>query len=521
MSSSASRSSGVHQDFIARIRFSNALPPPPCPPKLLDIPNTGLASGQYTTPGFASRLAREQPLNVEADAELGMPLDLVGMPGVFDGDERSIQAPAHTPQVHPHDRPLLRPLSTLGKPKVSEVAVSFLRRTEYISTGAVKRSEASPLRPGAGNAKPKRPEKRKSPEPDAGTPAYVRRKIEHSFAVTQKALRPEGQRNIRHPTRKGLRLVEAYPMIPDLDAFPDSGAYVTVKFATNPVSGHIVGGGTGTSKAYDTRLLSGIFKPIERSATEEAAYEAALEAWEQDPERNPKPSNTMNYDFYLPETQDTGDKFRAKFDVENPDRDDADLYTAQSSGQGCFQFARVRGYEASDEKELAHDTKYDEEIILSFTGDGNVPGGKVAGASKGGAVLYYPVMQRSTVRSQRGKNIAKVTGGFGGGGVGRNDEEIIDQLDVTLEDPNEEMLEHVARIKADPLHFHEQEEEEEEEQARAEEQSHEVRDDEDEDAPRGNRDGADSDDEARSPETNGNRRGVESEEDDAEGDEEE
>lgn len=78
----------IHQDFIARIRFSNALPPPPNPPKLLDIPNTGLASGQYTNPGFASRLAREQPLNIEADAELGMPLDLVGMPGVFDGDER-------------------------------------------------------------------------------------------------------------------------------------------------------------------------------------------------------------------------------------------------------------------------------------------------------------------------------------------------------------------------------------------------------------------------------------------------
>lgn len=84
---SSSTSSHARQDFIARIRYSNALPPPPNPPKLLDIPNTGLASGQYTTPGFASRLAREQPLNIEADAELGMPLDLVGMPGVFDGDE--------------------------------------------------------------------------------------------------------------------------------------------------------------------------------------------------------------------------------------------------------------------------------------------------------------------------------------------------------------------------------------------------------------------------------------------------
>ena len=75
----------IHQDYIARIRYSNALPPPDIPPKMLDIPNPGLA--QYTNPGFASRLAREQPINIEADAELGMPIDLVGMPGVFDGDE--------------------------------------------------------------------------------------------------------------------------------------------------------------------------------------------------------------------------------------------------------------------------------------------------------------------------------------------------------------------------------------------------------------------------------------------------
>jgi Paf1 len=84
----------IHQDYIARIRYSNALPPPPNPPKLLDIPNTGLASGQYTTPGFASRLARDQPLNIEADAELGMPLDLVGMPGIFDGDESCKSCPS-------------------------------------------------------------------------------------------------------------------------------------------------------------------------------------------------------------------------------------------------------------------------------------------------------------------------------------------------------------------------------------------------------------------------------------------
>lgn len=84
------------QDYMARIRYSNVLPPPPIPPKLLLIPNTGLSSGQYTAPGFASRLVRDQPVNIEADGELGMPLDLVGMPGVFDGDESCTCFPPHS-----------------------------------------------------------------------------------------------------------------------------------------------------------------------------------------------------------------------------------------------------------------------------------------------------------------------------------------------------------------------------------------------------------------------------------------
>ena len=86
MASSSSRPEKVyHQDYIARIRYSNALPPPPGDPKLLNIPCDGLE--YYTSAAFASRLARSQPLNIEPDGDLGMKIDLVGMPGIFDGDE--------------------------------------------------------------------------------------------------------------------------------------------------------------------------------------------------------------------------------------------------------------------------------------------------------------------------------------------------------------------------------------------------------------------------------------------------
>ncbi|KAF7542569.1 hypothetical protein G7Z17_g11466 [Cylindrodendrum hubeiense] len=445
MSSSAPRSGErmIHQDFIARIRFSNALPPPPHPPKLLDIPNTGLASGQYTTPGFASRLAREQPLNIEADAELGMPLDLVGMPGVFDGDERSIQAPAHPPTLHPHDKPLLRPIAALGKLKAPEANVSFLRRTEYISSTSSKRLDG-PL-PRALLAKAQRG--RRVVEASADSPQAIKRKIDQGFDVAEQDLKDP--KRVKHPSKKHLKIVDVSPLIPDLDAFPDSGAYVTLKFLTNPVP---------SSTEYDKRLLSGMFKPIDRTQAEEESYDAALEAHEQDPFNNPKPQNLMNYDFYLSQTGGAGDRFRRKFDVENPDHDDEELYTNETDTGGCFQFDRLRAYETAQETELDHPTKYDEEIILAYNEDTFYPNQK--------GVYYYPVMQKSTIRPQRTKNIARTIG------LPEEEEQIVDQLDVTVNDPTEEMRDAMKRYRDHPLGWEQEEEAEDEHHDHADEDHH-------------------------------------------------
>ena len=85
MSTPANRQHVVHQDYIVRQRYSNALPPPPGAVKLMQIPTEGISA--YTSPAYASRMARAQPINIEADALLGMNIDLVGLPGIFDGDE--------------------------------------------------------------------------------------------------------------------------------------------------------------------------------------------------------------------------------------------------------------------------------------------------------------------------------------------------------------------------------------------------------------------------------------------------
>ncbi|OLN85794.1 RNA polymerase II-associated protein 1-like protein [Colletotrichum chlorophyti] len=431
MSSSAPRGGErmIHQDFIARIRYSNALPPPPNPPKLLDIPNTGLASGQYTTPGFASRLAREQPLNIEVDAELGMPLDLVGMPGIFDGDESSIQAPSYPPPVHPHDRPLLRPLSTLGRAKsTTESSVSFLRRTEYISSVTPRKGAAAAS--GAFiNPKIKRTEKRRSPEPDKDSPAAIRRKIEKSFESAERFLSNPSRQ--RHPSKPTVHLVQSYPLLPDPDAFPDSGAYVTVKLLTNPVA---------SSNKYDRRLLSGLLRPLDRSPEENEAFQAAVEAHERDPVRNPKPANLMDYSFFLPATQAAAENFRAKFDPENPDHDDDSLYTHKSQGtDGCFQFSRLRAYETTKETELDHSTKYSEEVILAFNDEPS--------ATRQKAVYYYPVIQRTTIRPQRAKNIARTLSQV------EDQTQVVNEVEVSVVDPKGAPAENMKRYKEKPIGF--------------------------------------------------------------------
>lgn len=72
------------------MRYRNDLPPPDMPPKFLDIPHEGLE--RLLTPGFASNLARREEPNIDVDAEGGMPIDLVGIPGLHLGDESGMSS---------------------------------------------------------------------------------------------------------------------------------------------------------------------------------------------------------------------------------------------------------------------------------------------------------------------------------------------------------------------------------------------------------------------------------------------
>lgn len=77
-------STARRQDLIIRVRYANPLPPPPFPPKLLNIATD---PKRYARVQFTSTLSNETPLPMVVDAEVGMPLDLSRWESLWDGSK--------------------------------------------------------------------------------------------------------------------------------------------------------------------------------------------------------------------------------------------------------------------------------------------------------------------------------------------------------------------------------------------------------------------------------------------------
>lgn len=71
-------------DLLVRVRYSNPLPPPPFPPKLINIPTH---PSRYARFDYTSKLADETPFPMIVDAELGMPIDLSKFDELWDFDD--------------------------------------------------------------------------------------------------------------------------------------------------------------------------------------------------------------------------------------------------------------------------------------------------------------------------------------------------------------------------------------------------------------------------------------------------
>lgn len=76
-------------DLLVRVRYLNPLPPPPFPPKLVNIPTNVSRLGD---PSYLNDYVATAPLPMLVDAEMGMPLDLNQYDGVWEGNDASTPA---------------------------------------------------------------------------------------------------------------------------------------------------------------------------------------------------------------------------------------------------------------------------------------------------------------------------------------------------------------------------------------------------------------------------------------------
>ncbi|CCG83123.1 RNA polymerase II-associated protein 1 homolog [Taphrina deformans PYCC 5710] len=206
----------VRQDYILRVRYSNTLPPPPFEPKLLKLP---MSLSQYTSVSYLSTLIQEQPMKLELDKELGMPLDLSLLPGLFEGDESVLFAPSEPVELDPKDKALLKgPSDTYsGKPMADS---AFLRRTQYISSEITQTNKAK-------QQEAERAKKIKAALKIELDPVEQLAAVEKTFETVAQPLS-----ELKHPAKRGLKAVEAWNVLPNFECYEHQ--YVNAKFPSNP-----------------------------------------------------------------------------------------------------------------------------------------------------------------------------------------------------------------------------------------------------------------------------------------------
>ncbi|TFK26199.1 RNA polymerase II-associated protein [Coprinopsis marcescibilis] len=256
-------------DLLVRVRYTNPIPPPPCPPKLLVIPTNPM---RYARPEFLNAVASEMPLPMIVDAECGMPLDLSQWESLWEeGADDSctfistIQYvtlnpdPNNLPRVDPKDAFLLGDPSSsssayangshAGPPQSSSNSVgnvTWLRRTEYLSRESGHRLGALESKSTATSIV------------DISREAQLAT-IEASFKTCNDE---SALANLRHPNNPNLVAVESYPILPDSDIW--SNQYDLFRFSERP--------GERPADVPDERLDCAILRPMKTEFDSFLAY---------------------------------------------------------------------------------------------------------------------------------------------------------------------------------------------------------------------------------------------------------
>ena len=323
-------------------------------------------------------------------------------------------------------------MKSLGQPKTEDSGVSFLRRTQYTAEDHARRvAETGSRKTPLANVRRRKP----TADAEKEAPINILRDVVKGFdiAYPEDAYKgPDTMDNIRgaeptraeleawnnpvHPSKPNLKMVDFYPIVPDLDAFTDDGGYMVTKFSGMP---------TDVTEHHDKRMDSALLYAQAQSSQEQIAdYQTKLAAHETDPVRNPMPAApSTNFKLFLPHDETTATNVKKMMDPDNPNSDDPNLYTYNTKGgrdNDSFRYDWVRDYETG--ATIQNADMYD--MVALTLGD-------KAQAS------YFPINSQVHLKPKRAQFLAQA--GLGGAGALEDDEQDkIDRVDFTVRTFNED-----------------------------------------------------------------------------------
>lgn len=208
------------QDYILRVRYTNPLPPPPFPPKLLKIP---VELDEFTGTRFSAGILQRRKLDVNVDPELGMPVDLSSYRGVFEGVNTEIEPIEPPSELDAKDVALLHGAESANALPVN---TSFLRRTEYISSESAKTAARTALEASRNSYAAEEARGRSLTDPERQA-----QEIESAFAYVNGDISA-----FKHPKKPGLHAVESWSVLPNIE---DQYDRIMVKFVDNPLNARL------------------------------------------------------------------------------------------------------------------------------------------------------------------------------------------------------------------------------------------------------------------------------------------
>jgi len=200
----------------------------------------------------------------------------------------------------------------------------------------------------------------------------------------------------KNPHNEKLQLVGSYPLLPDWDATPDTGAYMLYKFTAAPIKDPV-------DNSYDPRLDVALLRPAGETQQDHDNFIMETEAWKADPTL-PQPIPRNHLEFFLPPDRSKIAGIKRAFTTNDPLGSDVVYDEEGEDEEGnprkYFKFENIRTYE-TQQLVPVQDTVYGDVVAIALHDPEHHEEERLRDTKLLRAAYFYPVQNKTYIRPKR------------------------------------------------------------------------------------------------------------------------